>query len=106
MAHWKYKRGLTLIEMLIVLGVIATLATMVIMVTRRVENHANENIVTSAFALLKAALREFYEDNGAFPIQSDASPAPSSATASGHVQLMYAALSNAPACSEILKELD
>ncbi len=106
MAHWKYKRGLTIIEMLIVLAVIATLATMVIVVTRRVENHANENIVTSAFALLKAALREFYEDNRVFPVQPDASPAPSSAIALTHIQLMYTALDNAPSCSEILKGID
>jgi len=106
MADWKCKRGLTLIEILVVLGVIATLAAMVFVVTRRVESQSNESIVANAFALLNAALREHYEYEDAFPIQPDANPAPSNMVALGHIRLMYAAFNNVPVCGEILKGID
>jgi prepilin-type N-terminal cleavage/methylation domain-containing protein len=104
MADGKYKRGLTLIEMLVVLGVIATLAAMIVVATRRVENQSSESIVANAFSLLKAALREYYESTDAFPIQPDRTP--SNATALVHIRLMYSALDTVPASREILKGID
>ena len=105
MADWKFKRGLTLVEILVVLGVIATLAAMVITVTRRVESQGSENIVANAFSLLKAALREYYEYTDGFPAQPDRTP-PGNVTALAHIQFMYSALDNVTASSEILKGID
>jgi len=106
MADGKYKRGLTLMEMLVVLGVIATLAAMVIVATRRVETQSNESVVANAFSLLKGALREYYEYTDTFPAQPDRSPTPSSGTALAHIQWMYRDLDSVPACSKILKAID
>ena len=104
MADWKCKRGLTLIEILVVLGVIATLAAMVIVVTRRVESQSSENIVANAFALLNGALREYYEYTDKFPVQPDRTPG--NGTALAHIQSMYSALDAVPACKDILKGID
>lgn len=104
MADGKYKRGLTLIEMLVVLGIIATLAAMVIVAIRRVENQSSENVVANAFSLLKGALREYYEYTDGFPAQPDRTL--SNATALMHIQLMYSALDTVPASREILKGID
>jgi len=106
MADWKFKRGLTLVEILVVVGVIATLAAMIITVTLRVENQGSESIVANAFSLLKAALREYYEDTDGFPVQPDASLAPPNAIVLLRIQRMYAALDAVPASSEILKGID
>jgi prepilin-type N-terminal cleavage/methylation domain-containing protein len=54
----KHTCGLTLIEILIVLGVIAILASTVIVVTLRVENQSDERLLANVCALLKAALEK------------------------------------------------
>lgn len=104
MADWKYKRGLTLVEILVVLAVIAALAAMIIKVTLRVENQSSENIVANAFSLLKSALREYYEYTDKFPLQPDQSPP--SGMALAHIQSMYRELDAVPASREILKGID
>ena len=63
----RYKQGLSLIEMLIVLGLIAILATMVISVASRIDNQSKEKGVKSTFALLEGALEEYKEFQGDFP---------------------------------------
>jgi len=102
MTDWKCKHGLTLIEMLVVLGIIAMLAAMVIVVTRRVENQSGEQVVANAFAVLKSALREYYEFADQFPRQPDTG----GAMALVHITDMYRALDAVPACKEILKGID
>ncbi len=67
MADWKYKRGLTLVEILVVVGVIAALAAMVIVATRRLDNHARESTLANTFAVLENALRQFYEYEYTYP---------------------------------------
>ena len=62
-----YKHGLSLVEMLIVVGVIALLATMVISVASRIDNQSKEKGVESLFALLEGALEEYKEFQGDFP---------------------------------------
>ncbi len=106
MADGTSKRGLTLIEMLVVVGVIATLAAMVIVATRRVENQSSENIVANAFALYKAALREYYEEMGRFPPQYDKSLNTPDWVILSRMRGMYDDLASVPACREILKGID
>jgi len=57
----KYKHGLSLVEMLIVIGVIALLATMVIGVASRIDNQAKEKLTKSTVAILDAALEQFHD---------------------------------------------
>ncbi len=57
----KYKHGLSLVEMLIVVGIIALLATMVIGIAGRIDNQAKEKGVESVFVLLEGALEEYKE---------------------------------------------
>ena len=104
MTDWKRKRGLTLVEMLVVVGIIAVLAAMVIVATRRVDNQSGEQAVANAFAVLRSALREYYEFADEFPRQPDRTI--SSATALVHIQVMYAALDAVPACRDLLKGID
>jgi len=63
----KYKHGLSLVETLIVLAVIALLATMVISVARRIDNQSKEKGVESTFVMLEGALEEYKEFYGDFP---------------------------------------
>ena len=66
----RYKHGLSLVEMMIVVGVIALLATMVIGIAGRIDTQAKEKGVESTFALLEGALDEYKEFQGVFPAQS------------------------------------
>jgi prepilin-type N-terminal cleavage/methylation domain-containing protein len=63
----KKKHGLSLVETLIVLAVIAMLAAMVISVASRIDNQSKEKGVKSTFALLEGALEEYKEFYGVFP---------------------------------------
>jgi len=62
-----YKAGFTLIEMLIVVAVIAILATMVVGLATRIDNQSKERALKSTFTLLDSALQEYYEYWNAFP---------------------------------------
>jgi hypothetical protein len=53
--------GFTIVEMLIVVGVIVVLTTMVITLAARFEHRGNERVIKSTFAMLDAALGEFAE---------------------------------------------
>ena len=99
-----HRHGLTLVEMLVVVGIIATLAAIVVVVTRRVENQSDEQVVANAFAVLKSALRGYYEFADQFPQQPVRNAG--SAAALGHIQLMYAALDAVPECKQVLKGID
>ena len=63
----RYNEGLSLVEMMIVLGLIAILATMIISVASRIESQSKEKGVKSTFALLEGALEEYKEFYGDFP---------------------------------------
>lgn len=98
------RHGVTLVEMLVVVGVIALLAGMVVVATRGLETKSNEQIVINAFTVLKSALREYYEFTDGFPAQPDA--ALDSSTALVHIQLMYDALDKVLACKQVLQGID
>ncbi len=67
----KYKHGLTLVEMLIVVGVIALLVTMVIGIAARIDNQSKERSLKCTCALLELALQEYCECTGKFPEQPE-----------------------------------
>jgi prepilin-type N-terminal cleavage/methylation domain-containing protein len=71
MKNRKYKLGLTLVEMLIVVVVIAILATMVVGIAGRIDNQSKERGVKSIFALLESALQEYHEYKSVFPEQGE-----------------------------------
>lgn len=69
MKRYKYKDGLSLVEILVVVAIIAILATMLIGVASRINNQAKEQGLESTFTLLDSALQEYNEATGKFPEQ-------------------------------------
>ncbi len=61
MKSYKHKYGVTLVEMLIVVAIIALLATMVIGIAGRIDNQSKERLTESTIAILTAALGQFHE---------------------------------------------
>jgi len=61
MKSYKHKTGVTLVEMLIVVAIIAILTTMVIGIAGRIDNQSKEQLAKSTIAILTAALRQFYD---------------------------------------------
>jgi prepilin-type N-terminal cleavage/methylation domain-containing protein len=106
----KHTCGFTLIEILIVVGVIAILASTVLVVALRMENQSDERLLANVCGLLKASLREYYDFTGGFPQQPDRTydpdPAVTAVAVSAHAQLMYDALDMVPASRESLKGID
>ena len=97
----RYKHGLSLVEMLIVVGIIAMLATMVISIVGRIDNQAKEKGVESTFALLEGALEEYKEFQGDFPGQ----PVMDFTNAAAHSEYLYAELYSIPGSRKILEEI-
>ena len=69
MKSYKHKYGVTLVETLIVVAIIALLTSMVIGIAGRISNQGKEQLTRNTFALLNAALEQFrdyeyqYKDN-------------------------------------------
>lgn len=63
----RHKTGVTLVEMLIVVAVIAVLVTMVIGIAARIDNKGKEQLTRSTFALLNAALGQFHDYGYRYP---------------------------------------
>jgi len=59
MKSYKHKYGVTLVEMLIVVAIIALLASIVIGIAGRISNQGKEQLTRNTFALLNAALEQF-----------------------------------------------
>jgi prepilin-type N-terminal cleavage/methylation domain-containing protein len=97
----KYKHGLSLVEMLIVIGVIALLATMVVSVASRIDNQAKEKGLESLFTLLEGALEEYKEFQGVFPQQ----PVKDFTNAAAHSEYLYGELYSVPGSRKILEKI-
>lgn len=69
MTNLRHSSGVTLLEMLVVLGVIVVLAGIGATVTLRVESQAKENALVDTYALLEAALGQFSEYQYRYPAQ-------------------------------------
>jgi len=101
MANSRHNSGVTLVEMLVVLGIILVLSGLVVTVTRRVDTQSRDNALRNAFALVGSALREYYEAKGQFPPQAEQNPA----NALAHVESMYQELRLVPAARQVLDKL-
>jgi prepilin-type N-terminal cleavage/methylation domain-containing protein len=101
MANSRKNSGVTLVEMLVVLGIILVLSGVVVTVTLRVDTQSKENALRNAFALVGSALREYYDAKGQFPPQAERNPA----NALAHIQSMYQELRLVPASRQVLDKL-
>lgn len=72
MEGYKHKAGITLIEMLMVVAIIALLAAMVITVATRIESKTDEQLTENTIALLNAALGQFRDYGYNFKVRSGA----------------------------------
>lgn len=61
MKSYKHKTGVTLVEILIVVAIIAILTTMVIGIAGRIDDQSKEQLTKSTIAILTAALRQFHD---------------------------------------------
>jgi prepilin-type N-terminal cleavage/methylation domain-containing protein len=96
------RHGMSLIEILIVVVVIAMLTTMVLTVASRIDTQARERSVESTFALLDGALQEYHEFTNRFPEQKEMNYA----NAVIHSQYLYSELQAVPAAQKILQKID
>ena len=97
----KYNYGLTLVEMLIVVAVIALLATMVVGIATHIDNQSKERGVKSIFALLESALQEYNEYKSSFPEQ----PEKNFTNAQEHSEFLYKELYSIPESRKILEQV-
>lgn len=72
MEGYKHKAGITLVETLMVVAIIALLATMVITIATRIESKTNEQLTGNTIALLNAALGQFRDYGYNFKVRSGA----------------------------------
>jgi prepilin-type N-terminal cleavage/methylation domain-containing protein len=93
--------GLSLIEMLVVVAIVAVVAGLVVTLTLRMNNQAKERDLASAFALFRSALQEYHEETGEYPPQ----PEQNYANAAAHMQLLYERLTAEPASRQVLTHL-
>jgi len=99
MKSCKYEAGFTLVEMLIVVAIIALLATMVVGLATRIDNQAKERGLKSTFTLLDGALQEYYDYWNAFP---DPNKPP---YLTHHSAALYDQLYSTPTSRKILEEI-
>jgi len=98
MKRYKYKYGITLVEILVVVAIIAILATMVIGIASRINDQSKERGLESTFTLLESALQEYLEGTDKFPEQ----PEKNYANALIHSEYLYGQLDLMPESRKIL----
>lgn len=101
MRKYKYKLGLTLIEMVIVVGIIALLVSMIITLVSRFDNQAKEKGLECTFMLLEGALQEYYEFTDNFPEQAENDYS----NAAAHSEYLYQELKSVPESREMLEKI-
>jgi prepilin-type N-terminal cleavage/methylation domain-containing protein len=98
MKSYKYKYGLTLVEMLVVTAIVVILATIAIGIATRIDNQSKERGLKSTFTLLEGALQEYYEYWKRFP-DPNQSPYPN------HSAALYGQLSSTPSSRKLLDKV-
>lgn len=101
MTDWRHNNGVTLVEMLVVLGIIIVLSGTVVTLTLRVDTQSKENALRNAFTLVATSLREYYEFKGQFPPQTERD----STKALAHVELMMQELRSVPGARQVLDKV-
>lgn len=96
------KDGLTLVEILVVVALIAILATIVVGVASRIDDQSKEKAVESTFVLLDSALQEYRQFTDGFPEQPEDNPA----NAAAHSEFLYRELNSVPDSRTILEKID
>lgn len=94
----KYKPGLSLIEMVIVVGVIMLMSTITIMLVGRIDTQTKEHQLNATFALLDSALQEYNDYWKSFPD-------PNQSTYPTHSAALYNQLYLTPPCRNILEKV-
>ena len=87
--------------MIIVVAVIAMLATMLLGIATYIDTQSKEKATKATFALLEGALDEYKDVTGQFPIQ----PQLNDANAPAHSEFLYGALDSIPASRNILQKI-
>jgi type II secretory pathway pseudopilin PulG len=90
---------MTLVEILIVVAVIAVLASMVMAIAARIDTQAKEKALQNMFALLENALQEYYDFWKIFPDPNK----PGYLT---HSAALYGQLQSTPSSRKILENID
>jgi len=98
MKSYKYKHGVTLVEILVVVSIIALLASIVIGIAARIDNQSKERGLECTFALLEGALQEYYEYWKVFPD-------PNQPPYLSHSAALYGQLHSTPSSRERLEEV-
>jgi len=93
------KTGLTLVEMIIVVAVIAMLATMVIGIASHIDTQSKERATEATFALLEGALDEYKDFTDNFPDANYADPNKNS-------EFLYEKLNSIPGSKKVLQEIN
>ena len=96
------KYGFTLIEMLVVVALIAIMASMIIGVASHIDARAKENSIESTFVLLDSALQEYRQFRDKFPEQLEQSRA----NAAAHSEYLYYELNLVPDSRSILEKVN
>jgi len=99
----KNKTCFTLIEILIVMAIIALLATIFLGIGSAIDTQSKKKVLKGTFALLESALDEYYDFNGKFPVQSDIIY--TNDAASAHSEFLYGELSSIPGSRKILEKI-
>jgi prepilin-type N-terminal cleavage/methylation domain-containing protein len=102
MKRSEHKMGVTLVEMLIVIAIVAILASLVIGMANQISNQARGKSLENTFAVLESALDEYREHRAYFPEQPDRLPA----NAVAHSEFLYAELGGIPGCRKLLEQID
>lgn len=88
--------GFTLMEMLIVIAVIALLASMVVGIAGRIDSKGKERLAESTFSLLEGALQEYYQYWNEYPAAAPGDP-------NVNCENLYARLHETPGSQKILE---
>jgi len=101
MKSHKHKKGVTFIELVIVVAVISLLATMVIGIASRIDKRTKEKSLKNIFALLNGALQEYYQYTDKFPEQDEKN----FANAATHSEYLYGELHSIPGSRNVLEKI-
>ena len=99
MQIYKNNHGLSLVEILMAVSIIAILAAITIGIVSHTDNQSNEKALTSTFALLDNALGGYYEYWDSYPDPNK----PNTPAYPSHSAALYGQLSSTPGLNDYLE---